>query len=46
VLRFEQEVEFRSDSENFRLIVTRRLKVDNELVREKQWDEVIARDFQ
>jgi hypothetical protein len=45
-LRFEQDVEFSSDLENFRLVMTRRLLVDGELFREKQWDERIPRDFQ
>lgn len=45
-LRFEQHVLFSSDLENFRLKVTRRLKVDGELFREKHWDELIPRDFQ
>jgi predicted acyl esterase len=46
VLRFEQEVLFRSDAENFRLTITRRARVDGHVVREKHWDEVIPRDFQ
>ena len=43
---FEQEVLFSSDADNFRLIVERRLKIDDEVVNEKQWDEIIPRDFQ
>ncbi len=45
-LRFEQDVVFSSDLENFRLMFTRRLKVNGEIMREKQWDELIPRDFQ
>jgi len=45
-LDFEQTVEFRSDEENFRLTFDRRVLVDGELLREKQWDEIIPRDFQ
>jgi putative CocE/NonD family hydrolase len=45
-LRFEQDVEFSSDVENFRLKVTRRARVNGELRHEKQWDEIIPRDFQ
>ncbi len=45
-LRFEQDVVFSSDAENFRMIFTRLVVVDGELVREKQWDEIIPRDFQ
>ena len=46
VLRFEQEVSFRSDAENFYLSFDRKLLVDGKLFREKSWDEVIGRDFQ
>ena len=46
ILRFEQDVVFRSDAENFRVIYIRRLEVDGEVVREKKWDETIRRDFQ
>lgn len=45
-LRFEQDVVFSSDAENFRLKFTRRLKVNGNLEREKKWDELIPRDFQ
>ena len=45
-LRFMQDVVLSSDAETFRLLFTRRLEVDGEVVREKQWDEVIPRDFQ
>ena len=46
VLRFEQEVLFSSDIKNFRLIFKRWLRVNGEIVHEKQWDETIPRDFQ
>ena len=45
-LRFEQDVVFSSDIENFRMIFTRRLKIDGDIVREKKWDEGIPRDYQ
>ena len=45
-LRFEQDVTFTSDEENFNLRIDRRVLVDGELFREKRWDEVIERDFQ
>ena len=45
-LRFESDVSFRSDAENFYLRFDRRVLVDGELFREKTWDEVIERDFQ
>jgi hypothetical protein len=45
-LRFEQDVSFTSDEENFRLKFDRRVYVDGELYRENSWDEEIARDFQ
>jgi len=45
-LVFEQDVEFSSDLENFRLRIARRVKVDGDLFREKTWDEVIPRDYQ
>jgi len=45
-LRFEQEVQFSSDAENFRLIFKRRVNLDGEVIHEKEWDEVIPRDFQ
>jgi predicted acyl esterase len=46
VLRFEQEVLFSSDVNSFRLIFKRWLKVNGNVVHEKQWDETIPRDFQ
>jgi len=45
-LRFEQDVSFTSDEENFYLKFDRRVLVDGELTGENQWDEVIERDFQ
>ena len=45
-LSFEQEVEFSSDATQFRLIFKRRARVDGEVLHEKEWDEVIPRDFQ
>ena len=45
-LRFEQDVVFSSDEKNFRMIFKRRVKVDGQVVHEKQWDEIIPRDFQ
>ncbi len=45
-LRFEQDLDLRSDVDDFRLTVTRRLRIDGELVRQKEWDETIPRDFQ
>ncbi len=45
-LRLEQDVEFKSDENNFRLIFIRRILVNGELLHEKQWDEIFPRDFQ
>jgi hypothetical protein len=45
-IRLEQDVEFKSDPKNFRMIFIRRIKVDGEIVHEKHWDEVFPRDFQ
>ena len=45
-LRFEQDVSFTSDEENFRLKFDRRVYVDGELYGENVWDEEIERDFQ
>lgn len=45
-LRLEQDVEFKSDEKNFRLIFIRRIKVNGEVLHEKRWDETIPRDFQ
>ena len=46
VLRFEQEVSFTSDEENFYLRFDRKLLVNDELQEENVWNEVIERDFQ
>ncbi len=46
VLRWEAVLDFTSDLENFHYSYTRRLLKDGELVREKQWDRTIPRDFQ
>ncbi len=45
-IRLEQDVKFMSDRKNFRLMFTRRLKVNGEIMHEKHWDEIIPRDFQ
>ena len=45
-LRFEQDVSFTSDEQNFRLKFDRRVYVDGELYAKKSWDEEIPRDFQ
>ena len=45
-LDFEQNVEFKSDEENFYLIFHRWVSVNGELYKEKVWQEVIPRDFQ
>ena len=45
-IRVEQEVEFKSDPENFRMIFIRRLKVNGKIMHEKHWDETFPRDFQ
>jgi len=45
-IRSDQKVIFKSDLENFRLTLERKLTVDGELKHEKTWDEVIPRDFQ
>lgn len=45
-LRMEQEVEFKSDPDNFYMDFTRRLKVDGETAHEKNWKETFPRDFQ
>ena len=46
VLQFQGILDFRSDRENFRLVYTRRLSRDGELVRERTWRETFPRDFQ
>ena len=45
-LDFEQNVEFKSDEENFYLTFHRWVSVNGELYKEKVWKEVIPRDFQ
>ncbi|MEO1929647.1 MAG: hypothetical protein ABGX51_04670, partial [Gammaproteobacteria bacterium] len=45
-LDFEQNVEFRSDPENFYLSFHRWVSINGELYKEKVWQEVIPRDFQ
>jgi putative CocE/NonD family hydrolase len=46
LLRFEQEVTFSSDLENFHLHFTRRAMVDGEVEHQKTWSETIPRDHQ
>ncbi|MDA9109378.1 CocE/NonD family hydrolase [Woeseiaceae bacterium] len=46
VLTFEQNVEFKSDPENFKLKFHRWILVDGEKQRERIWEEAIPRDFQ
>jgi hypothetical protein len=45
-IRLEQNVEFKSDPKNFRMIFTRRLIVNGKIMHEKHWDEIFPRDFQ
>jgi predicted acyl esterase len=45
-IRMEQEVEFKSDPDNFYMDFTRRLKVNGETVHEKNWKETFPRDYQ
>ena len=45
-IRFEQDVEFKSDLENFRMIFNRRVKVNGKIMHEKRWDKIFPRDFQ
>ena len=45
-IRLEQDVVFKSDLENFRMVFTRRVKVDGKITHEKHWDEIFPRDFQ
>jgi hypothetical protein len=45
-IRVEQNVVFKSDPKNFRMIFKRRIKVDGKVMHEKTWDEVFPRDFQ
>jgi len=46
IIRFEQDVSFNSDAENFRLKFERRVYVNGELFGENEWDETIPRDYQ
>jgi putative CocE/NonD family hydrolase len=46
VLVWEAELLFSSDCDSFTYEYTRRLRVNNQLVREKAWSETIPRDFQ
>ncbi|HEX7061633.1 MAG TPA: CocE/NonD family hydrolase [Woeseiaceae bacterium] len=46
VLRFEGDLVFRSDRDNFHYEYTRRLFKNGEPVREKTWNKTIPRDFQ
>ena len=45
-LDFHQNVEFKSDEENFYLIFHRWVSVNGKLIREKVWEETIPRDYQ
>jgi len=45
-LDFEQNVEFKSDEENFYLKFHRWVSINGDLYKEKVWQEVIPRDFQ
>ena len=45
-LRFESDVEFRSDRDNFHFLSTRRLFENGSLIREKVWPDTIPRDHQ
>jgi hypothetical protein len=45
-LRWEAELDFSSDLENFYYRYLRRLSQDGELVREKKWQQTIPRDHQ
>jgi hypothetical protein len=45
-LRWEAELDFSSDLENFYYRYVRRLSKDGELVREKEWEETIPRNYQ
>lgn len=46
ILRWESRVTFRSDRENFYYRCLRRLLKDGTLIREKNWEDTIPRDFQ
>lgn len=45
-IRMEQEVEFKSDENNFYLTFKRVVKLNGELLKEKTWQETFPRDFQ
>ena len=45
-LDFEQNVEFKSDEENFYLTFHRWVSINGELYKERIWEEAIPRDFQ
>jgi len=45
-LLFEAELDFSSDAENFYYRYFRRLTENGKLIREKHWEETIARDYQ
>ncbi len=45
-LKWESELLFRSDLDNFYYTYTRRLLENGELIREKTWRDTIPRDFQ
>jgi hypothetical protein len=45
-LRWESQMSFRSDLENFYYDYVRRLLIDGELIREKSWQDTIPRDYQ
>jgi putative CocE/NonD family hydrolase len=46
VLRWESELAFESDAENFHYRYTRRLYRNGDLLRERTWTETIPRDYQ
>ena len=46
ILSFEQNVEFKSNLENFNLKFHRWVLVDGEKYKERVWEETIPRDFQ
>tara|TARA_R110002096_G_scaffold266710_1_gene460243 strand:- start:32101 stop:34167 length:2067 start_codon:yes stop_codon:yes gene_type:complete len=45
-IRLEQEVEFKSDPDNFRIIFIRRMKINGDVTHELKWDEKFPRDYQ
>jgi hypothetical protein len=46
ILRWEAELEFRSDRQNFHYFYVRKLFENGKLLREKSWTRSIPRDFQ